>query len=308
MKMRKGSNLKPLMAIIGVNFAWGLDFIAIEYLMDQVPPQILTLTRLMIGAAVLMTACLIVKKGIFISRKDWIKVFIAGAIGMSLYFSVESLGTGLTSASFSALIMATVPIFGMIGDRIFFGNKITALKIICVVASIVGVYLLVAGEPMGINITGLIAMLIAALFWAFYIVYVKPLQEKYDLLTLLTGLFISGALVSVPVALFTTEAGTINFTGTGIIITIITAIGCIIAGQFGYVYAIGKLSVTTVSIFENVLPLTTVLFSFILFHTMLSTQQIIGGIVIMAAVTVLALKGGDDSGKSDIRAEVSEDL
>ena len=161
---------------------------------------------------------------------------------------------------------------------------------------------------MGINITGLIAMLIAALFWAFYIVYVKPLQEKYDLLTLLTGLFISGALVSVPVALFTTEAGTINFTGTGIIITIITAIGCIIAGQFGYVYAIGKLSVTTVSIFENVLPLTTVLFSFILFHTMLSTQQIIGGIVIMAAVTVLALKGGDDSGKSDIRAEVSEDL
>ena len=168
--MRKGSNLKPLMAIIGVNFAWGLDFIAIEYLMDQVPPQILTLTRLMIGAAVLMTACLIVKKGIFISRKDWIKVFIAGAIGMSLYFSVESLGTGLTSASFSALIMATVPIFGMIGDRIFFGNKITALKIICVVASIVGVYLLVAGEPMGINLTGLIAMLIAALFWAFYIV------------------------------------------------------------------------------------------------------------------------------------------
>ena len=37
---------------------------------------------------------------------------------MALYFTIESLGTGLTSASFSSLIMATVPIFGMIGDRL----------------------------------------------------------------------------------------------------------------------------------------------------------------------------------------------
>ena len=55
-------------------------------------------------------------------------------------------------------------------------------------------------------------------------------------------------------------------------------------------YAIGKLSVTTVSIFENVLPVTAVIFSFVIFHTMLTGIQIAGGIIIMISVTILALK------------------
>ena len=81
-----------------------------------------------------------------------------------------------------------------------------------------------------------------------------------------------------------------TFNATGILLTVGSAIICIIIGEFGYIYAIGKLSITMVSIFENVLPLTAVLFSLILFGTLLSGIQIAGGVVIMAAVTVMALK------------------
>lgn len=280
---------KPLLAIIAVNFIWGLDFIVIEYMMEYVSPAIFTLSRLIIGTAILMVFVLIKHKGLYIRKEDWPRVFISGAVGMALYFTVENLGTGMTSASFSSLIMATVPVFGMIGDRIFFGRKITAIKVACVAASIVGVYLLVSGEPMGINLKGTVIMLAAALLWTFYIAYVKPLYDKYDLLTLLTGLFVSGLIVEIPLALLT-PAPEMNFTGTGILLTVASAIVCIIIGEFGYVYAIGKLSITMVSIFENVLPLTAVLFSLILFGTMLSGIQLIGGIVIMGAVTVMALK------------------
>ena len=286
------SSKRALWAIIGVNFIWGLDFIAIEYMMEYVSPTIFTLSRLLIGTAILLTIVLIKKGGLHIKREDWPRMFVSGAAGMSLYFTVENLGTGMTSASFSALIMATVPVFGMIGDRIFFGRKITLLKIICVLASIVGVYLLVSGEPLGVNIKGTLVMLAAALLWTFYIAYVKPLYDKYDLLTLLTGLFVAGTIVEVPLAIFTPDP-MINFTSVGALVTIGTALICIIIGEFGYVYAIGKLSITTVSIFENVLPLTAVLFSLILFGTMLSGMQLVGGIIIMAAVTVLALKDAD---------------
>lgn len=283
------SSKKALLAIIGVNFIWGLDFIAIEYMMEYVSPAIFTLTRLLIGTAILLTIVLIKKGGLHVKREDWPRLFISGAVGMALYFTVENLGTGLTSASFSALIMATVPVFGMIGDRIFFGNKITGLKVICVIASIVGVYLLVSGEPMGVSMAGFGFMLLAALCWTFFIAYVKPLYEKYDLLTILTGLFVSGLIVQVPLAIFAPDP-MMNFTPVGIVVTVLTALICIILGEFGYVYAIGKLSVTMVSIFENVLPVTTVLFSLILFGTMLTGMQLIGAVVIMAAVTVLALK------------------
>jgi drug/metabolite transporter (DMT)-like permease len=286
--MEKGSN-KALLAIIAVNFIWGLDFIIIEYMMEFVSPTVFTLTRLIIGTVILMAIVMVKHKGLHIKKEDWPRMFISGGVGMALYFTVENLGTGMTSASFSSLIMATVPVFGMIGDRIFFGRKITFVKVACVIASIIGVYLLVSGEPMGIDLKGTGIMLIAALLWTFYITYVKPLYDKYDLLTLLTGLFVSGLIVEIPLAIFAPDP-MMNFTPTGIVITVASAIVCIIIGEFGYVYAIGKLSITMVSIFENVLPLTAVLFSLILFGTMLSGVQLVGGIIIMGAVTVLALK------------------
>lgn len=295
-KPMTGSGIRPLLVIIGVNFLWGIDFIAIEYMMHYMSPAVFTLCRLAIGAVLLLAVCFPSRGGLHIKRQDMPRVFIAGGVGMALYFSIENLGTGLTSASFSSLIMATVPIFGMIGDRIVYGNRITPLKVICILASILGVYLLVSGEPMGISPLGLAAMFTAAILWAFYIVYTKTLFDKYDLLTLLTGLFVSGVIVQIPLTLISQgiSHAPATFTPMGIIVTIVTAIICIIIGQFGYVYAIGTLSPAVVSAFENVIPVTAVVLSIFFFGKMLTGLQVIGALLIMLAVTVIAITGAKD--------------
>ena len=283
--------LKPLLAIVGVNFIWGFDFIAIEYMMGFMSPTMFTFMRLVIGAVFLTIGTFLFRGGLHIRKEDMPRIFISGAIGMSVYFTIENLGTGLTSASFSSLIMATVPIFGMIGDRIFYGNKITPLKVVCILASILGVYLLVSGEPMGISAIGVLAMFAAAISWTIYIVVVKPLYDKYDLLTLLTGLFLSGLILQIP-AVIITQAVThapVTVTPMGIVVTLATAIVCIIIGEFSYIYAVGKLSTTLVSTFENVLPVTAVIFSIFIFGKILTPMQIIGGVIILIAVTVIAL-------------------
>ena len=283
--------LKPLLAIVGVNFIWGFDFIAIEYMMGFMSPAMFTFVRLVIGVVFLTIGTFLFRGGLHIRKEDMPRIFISGAIGMSVYFTIENLGTGLTSASFSSLIMATVPIFGMIGDRIFYGNKITPLKVVCILASILGVYLLVSGEPMGISAIGVLAMFAAAISWTIYIVVVKPLYDKYDLLPLLTGLFLSGLILQIP-AVIITQAVThapVTVTPMGIVVTLATAIVCIIIGEFGYIYAVGKLSTTLVSAFENVLPVTAVIFSIFIFGKILTPMQIIGGVIILIAVTVIAL-------------------
>lgn len=291
---------KPLIAIVGVNFIWGFDFITIEYMMNYMSAAIFTLARLAIGSVILTACVFIFRGGLHIKREDLLRVFISGGVGMAIYFTVENFGTGMTSASFSSLIMATVPVFGMIGDRLFFGNKITPLKIACIAASILGVYLLVSGEPMGASVIGTLAMFAAAIIWTFYIVYVKPLFDKYDLLTLLTGLFLSGLIVQIPIALISQKVThmPISFTPTGILVTLATAIVCIIIGEFCYIYAVGGLSTTLVSAFENVLPLTTVIFSIFIFGTMLTGRQIIGGIIIMLSVTAIAFIEGQKGSKA----------
>lgn len=288
--MTTNTSLKPLLAIVCVNFIWGFDFIAIEYMMGFMSPAVFTLIRLLIGVIVLTAGVFILKGGPHFRREDMPRIFFSGAIGMAAYFTIENLGTGLTSASFSSLIMATVPIFGMFGDRIFFGNKITPLKVICIIASILGVFLLVSGEPMGISTLGVIAMFAAAISWTCYLVLVKPLYNKYDLLTLMTGLFYSGTIVQIPTVIIS-QAIThtpVTLTPTGIIVTLATSIVCIIMGEFGYVYAVGKLSTTLVAAFENVLPVTAVIFSIFIFGKILTATQIIGGVIILIAVTTIA--------------------
>lgn len=286
------NNLKPLIVIIFVNFLWGIDFIAIEYMMRFMSPSVFTLCRLGIGALILLAASFLLRGGLHIQRQDMLRILIAGGIGMSLYFTVESLGTGLTSASFSSLIMATVPIFGLIGDRIVYGNRITPLKVICVLGSILGVYMLVRGEPMGVSPVGIGAMFVAAILWVAYIVVTKTLFDKYDLLTLLTGLFVAGVIVQIPLTFISQGVAHVPITITpmGIFVTVATSIVCIIVGQFGYVFAIGHLSPTVVSAFENVLPVTTVVLSIFIFGKILTGLQIVGAILIMVSVTVIALK------------------
>ena len=287
----KNSDFRPLLAIIAVNFIWGLDFIAIEYMMDYVPPAVFTLARLFIGCAVLLPLAFLKNGGVHIRREDRLKIFIAGAIGMAVYFTVENLGTGLTSASFSSLIMAVVPVFGMIGDRLAFGTRITPVKVICILASILGVYILVSGEPMGFSWIGVAAMLAAAVVWAVFILYTKPLFERYDLTTLLTGLLISGLIAEIPIAAVgqAVTRAQILVTPTGILITVLTSLICLVFGEYCYVYAIGRLSPTVTSAFENVLPVTTVAFSFFLFGKTLTGSQMLGGLIIMASVTAIAL-------------------
>ena len=285
------SNSKPLLAIIGVNFIWGFDFIAIEYMMGFMSPAMFTFVRLIIGAVLLTVCTFLFKGGLHIKKEDMPRIFLSGAIGMSAYFTIENLGTGLTSASFSSLIMATVPIFGMIGDRIIYGNKITPLKVVCILASILGVYLLVSGEPMGISVLGVLAMFAAAISWTIYIVVVKPLYDKYDLMTLLTGLFLSGLIVQTPVVIVSqiVTHASLTVTPMGILVTLATAIVCIIIGEFGYIYAVGKLSTTLVAAFENVLPVTAVIFSIFIFGKILTVTQIVGGLIILISVTAIAV-------------------
>lgn len=267
---------------------WGFDFIAIEYMMQYASAGTYTLIRLMIGSTVLTVIAFVKKGGIKIEKSDWLRVAICGITAMSLYFTLENFGIKLTSASFGSLILATVPIFGMVGDRIVYNRKITVTKLVCIISSIVGVYLLVAGDFSYSRLAGLAFVLTAAILWAFQIIYVKPLCGKYDMLTILSGMFLSGMLFQVPITLIT--GFEFEATAMSIGVTVLTTIVCLVIGEAGYLYAVGNLPVTTVASFENFIPVITILLSFIIYGTTLTFVQFFGAAIIISAVMFIAVR------------------
>lgn len=245
--------------------------------------------RMSFSSAVMIIITLVREKKIHYDKKDILRIFLCGSLGMSVYFTFESIGIEHTSGAFTSLVLALVPVFGMFADRIIYGSRIGPLKIIGIVGSIAGVALLVigSGDSVNANVTGIIFMLAAAVIWTFFIVGTKPLYEKYSLCSLLAGFFTSAAIISVPMLLIDMP---LKFSAQPKVMAVllVTTLVCIVFGEMIYVAAIGHLSVTTVSLSENILPLVTVLFSWIIFGQMLSGLQLAGGLAIIVSVSIIS--------------------
>ena len=286
--MKKQNKVIPVIVMLSVFTVWGFDIVGIEYMMQYMSSGMYTLIRLLLGSIILFIACKIKNGGFKAAKKDLPRFFLCGATAMSLYYTIEGFALEMISASMGSLLLATIPVFGVIGDRFVFGRRITKEKIICILISIAGVYILVAGDLTASKLIGLGLMMVCAVLWTFQIIVIKPLHDTYDLLTILTGTFISGFIMQLPLTLLTgTHA---EFTPDGVAILLFTTVFCLVVAQAGYVYAIKHLSVTIVSAFENMLPVITIAVSFFLYGTMLTGMQLAGAVLIIGSVTVLVVK------------------
>lgn len=282
-----------IILLIGIDITWGMMFIINDYLLDYLSPELLVLGKLFFASVISITIVLIRDKGIHINKKDWPRIILAGLAGMCIYNTLEAIGIDLTSASVASLILATIPIFTAITDFVVNNNKISKITIIGIFGSIVGVAILTLGAPEAeINATllGLIVMVLAAVTWAFYMMSVKPIEKKYDPLVMV-AMFVTVAMFGNLIMVAIHRPDNVNFTPMVIILMIVAAFLGFVLTQYCYIKVLKHINVTTVAIFENLIPLTSVIVAFFLFGDMLTGEQLVGAVVIMLSVTLVSLKG-----------------
>lgn len=293
--MKLQSNQKkaiPVLAAMVLPVAGGFDFVFIEYISAYIDSVSLVFLRLALIAILFLIILKIKEKKLPFQKEDIPRFLIGGALGSGLYYVIEAIGITLTGASLSSLLFATVPLFGMIGDAIVYKNKITGIKLIGVLASIAGVAVILMGAEKGDfsgSLLGVILVLIAACFWVAYTIIAKPLNGKYSTLAISAGFFTSGALIDLPIFFLYHPEHVLQLTPKQLLLILAAAVLFIGASQLCYLYGVGKLAVTTTSIMMNLLPFTAVIVTWILFGELLNTLQMLGGIVIIVAITVVAL-------------------
>ncbi len=279
-------------AVVFTNILWGFDFIAIDYMTEFMPASTLTFLRLLVGSIILILLVLLKEKRLYINKRDWPRVFFCGAVGMSLYTWLEGMGIHRTSGALASLILAMVPVFGLAADRLLYQKKMTPVKIIGVIGSMIGVVIVIAGSGEGGfsgSLVGIALMFAAAVAWTAYIVLVKPLNDIYSRTTLLTGIMISGMVTSFPLFLLGDSKAVVSLTPKVWAVLILTTFICLIVGQFLYIFGVSRLSITNAAIFENILPIVAVIASLVLYGDSLTVVQMIGGAVIMAACTAVSV-------------------
>ena len=183
----------PLLAII----FWGLSFIATKIALRELSPAVLILLRFSIGVLILALALFIKKYPLKIKKSDIILVLFCGFI-IFIHILVQVSGMRFTTASNTAWIVATSPVFVVILSRLFFKERFSFLKIVGITLAILGVVFLVSrGELKNtsfIQNPGDWLVLASSLTWAIYSIASKKLLHTYSA-TLIT--FYSLALICV---------------------------------------------------------------------------------------------------------------
>src|SRR5574344_569234 len=124
---------------------WGFSFIwTNQLLINKVPVFTFIFWRMFIAAIIMVILSALLKKLQKVSGKDLLLMLLMALFEPFIYFIGETFGLKATiSPTLSALIIATIPIFAMLSEIIFYKVKISLINILGVLITLPGILLMV---------------------------------------------------------------------------------------------------------------------------------------------------------------------
>lgn len=226
-------------------------------------------------------------------KKNGILLVISGAaIGINWICLFESYR--YTTIATATLCYYLAPVFVMVVSPIFLKEKLTTVKVGCVIASLAGMALVAdlfgtAGTN-GSNIKGILFGVTAAVLYASVVIMNKFLKEIKAVDRTIAQLGVA-ALVLVPYVLLTEDIGTITFdVGT---IVILLFVGIVHTGIAYLLYfgSLSELSGQTAALFSYIDPVTAILLSAVLLHEPMSVAQAVGAVLILGSTLLSEIYG-----------------
>lgn len=235
-----------------------------------------------------------------------ILVISGAAIGFNWIFLFQAYK--YTTISNATLSYYFAPMFVIILSPIILKEKLTKIKIFCVIMAMVGLFLILNGHPSDVNATynhvkGIIYGLLGAALYASVVLMNKFIKNLSGFETTSIQLTVS-ALVLLPVILYQHN---IHFMQVSSIAWIfILVVGIIHTGisYLWYFSSIKELKVQSVAILSYIDPISAVIISSVFLGEKMNLMQIIGGIFILGS-TFLSENEGVFSKKTRLPGEIN---
>ena len=231
-----------------------------------------------------------------IERGDFLKIIFASILGMCTNMLAFFRGLELSTPINSGVIITLSPVLVLILSYFFLKEKITIKKILGILIGFSGaVFLILNSSKTGINAPniplGNSFFLLNASAYAGYLIIVKPLTSKYNIFTLMKWLFLIGLILSAPI----TFNQFIEVKWTELPWFAIWRMGYVVIGTtfltyLFNIYALKKLSPTTVGSFIYLQPIITIIFALITANDTIDTTKILSCILVFIGVYLVSFK------------------
>ena len=143
------------------------------------------------------------KKNYKIIKKEYKRLFFLGAMGCGVCGAFPFLAGQTTTVANMGIIYTSSPIFIILISNIFFSEKIGLIKIIGLIACLVGVFTIIIKGDLDLLINlrftiGDLWMLAAAIGWALYSIYLFYWKTELELFQRFTLIALFGAISLFP--------------------------------------------------------------------------------------------------------------
>lgn len=248
----------------------------------------IALGRAIIGALFLFIFSIISKKT---TSKELIKsnilILILGGICLSINWIFLFEAYKYTAISSATICYYLAPIIVMFLSPIIFKEKLTVVKIVCILSAMVGMLCVIGvGNSSGSNnFVGILYALAAACLYSCVIILNKFLKDMSGLQSAFIELSIA-SLFLIPYVYFTDG---ISFSGvSSISIVLLLTIGIVHTGiaYLFYFNSIQNLESQTVAIYSYVDPISAIIMSSLLLGEKMTFLQVIGGILIIGSTFI----------------------
>lgn len=271
---------------------WSTSFIATKIAYATFPPITLGACRFIVATVVLGTLIIVKRQFIVPQKKHLPWILLSGALGITLYFTMENIGVSMTTASNAALIVASYPAVTALLELFIYRTPFTLKKAVGIGIAILGVGILSGLQEVGGSnpLLGNLILIATGVVWAFYNFVTRKVVEEYPGTVFAFYQTVAGMLLFLPLTLLERKSWQLPTTYTfGVLIYL--GVFCSVAAFMLYNFGLKKLSAGTSVSLMNLVPIFGVFFSIIFLGETVSYQQIGGGIIVIGGV-VLSVSHG----------------
>ena len=268
---------------------WGSDYPFAKIALREVSPVSFSAMRTVISTVVLMPFFIKGEKDWSVSVRHFLWLGGLALLGTFLNRVFWSIGLSLTTASNSALLMATSPIFVLIGSSLFLRAEVTFRTGVGIFISFAGVFLVIQGDWKGWAMSsetfqGDLIIIAAAVFWALFTVLAKKLLKEYSSLKVTAYVMFIGTILFLPFLPNEKGGGWGEISGLAWFSVLYVAILGNCVAYFFWIRGIQKIGPLRTILYQYLMPVTAILFSIPFLKENITTTQVWGAAVVFGGI------------------------
>lgn len=293
--MNSGKSLKAHISLGLATIIFGVNYWISKGLMpDYVNPQQLVLMRV-VGASLLFWVLSLFLPREKVSETDMKMIAIAALSGITVNQLLFFIGLDLSTPVDVAIIHVSNPVFVIVIAALMIKERITRVKIVGIALGASGAVLLITYRGdisfTSDTFTGNLMALLNTLAYAFYLVLIKPVMNRYSAITVMKWAFLFGTLFSIPLTL--SSAINISFEEytryTWFALFFVIVVTTFMAYLFT-IYALKYVDAGVVSYYIYLQPIMVTLIAFVIGSQLFAWQHAMAAALIFFGVYLVSKK------------------